>query len=419
MRRTKRAVDAIGAVDEPSYFFDTELPGFFLRVMPTGARAWGFQYRAGSGRAAPKKRISIAAAGKVTPEQARTIARGLAADVTKGLDPAGEKARKAAEMDVTALVDLYEAEGCFVQRGVRQGEPMKAITKAYTVARLRHHVIPLLGRKKINDVGAGDVERFVRDVTAGRSAKDEKIGPRKRIIVRGGEGAARKVVRDLSAVFSFAVRRGIVGTNPCERAAVRTTDNRRERFLTVEEIGRLGKALGELEGEGVNPKAVNIARLWALTGCRRNEIAGLRWSEVDAERGLLVLDDTKTGKSVRPLSAPALAVLSTVPREGSSPFVFPATSGDGHFQGVKKVWPKAIEKAKLPGVTPHVLRHTVGGLATSSGEAQALTGALLGHANHRSTAIYAHVSRDPAKEAADRVAGAIADALANRKKLKT
>ena len=122
-------------------------------------------------------------------------------------------------MTVKQLVDLYVSEGCFVQQGIRQGEPMKDRTKAYTLARLKHHVIPLLGHKRLTKVGTGEIERFVRDVGAGKTAKDEKIAPRKRIIVRGGDGAASKVVRDLSAVFSFAVRRRIVGKNPVERAA--------------------------------------------------------------------------------------------------------------------------------------------------------------------------------------------------------
>ncbi|WP_348841343.1 tyrosine-type recombinase/integrase [Xanthobacter sp. KR7-65] len=169
----------------------------------------------------------------------------------------------------------------------------------------------------------------MRDVGGGKTAKDEKAGPRVRIIVRGGDGAARKVVRDLSAVFSFAVRRGIVPVNPCDTAAVRKTDNRRERYLTLDEVARLGKAFDALEGEGVNPKALAIARLWALTGCRRDEIAALRWDEVDLARGLLVLADTKTGKSIRPLGGAARALLDTISVEEGSYFVFPAERGEG------------------------------------------------------------------------------------------
>ena len=177
---------------------------------------------------------------------------------------------------------------------------MKPLAKSYTVARLRHHVVPLLGAKRVSEIGAGDIERFFADVTAGKTARDDKIGPRRRIIVRGGAGAARKVFRDLSAVFSFARRREIIARNPCDIATVQKTDGRNERYLTLAEVGRLGAALDALEREGVNPKGLNIARLWALTGCRRNEIAGLKWSEVDLTAGVLKFSDSKTGKSVRP-----------------------------------------------------------------------------------------------------------------------
>lgn len=411
IKLTKRTADAIKPESRPRYYFDAELPGFFLRVMPSGAKAWGAQYRAGFGRGSTVRRVTIAAFGKLTPEEARAAARKLLASVAHGEDPAAQKIAKAKEMTVAELVDLYEREGCFVQRGVRQGEPMKERTAAYTLARLRHHAVPLLGAKRVTEVGAGDIERFVRDVAAGKTAKDEKTGPRTRVIVRGGDGAARKVVRDLSAVLSFAKRRGLVPSNPVDVAAVRKTDGKRERYLTIEEMARLGAALDALTAEGMNPKALAIVRLLALTGCRRDEIAGLRWSEVDFDRGLLVLADTKTGKSVRPIGAAALAVLKTIDRDPGSPFVFPAETGEGFYQGLKRLWPRIVEKAKLPGLTPHMLRHAVGSLAVSTGEALALTGAILGHANARSTSLYAHAQRGAAQEAADRVSGKIAEAM--------
>jgi integrase len=315
-------------------------------------------------------------------------------------------------MRMSGLIDLYEEEGCFVQRGKRQGAPMKPLTRQFTVGRLRNHVVPLLGHKRITEINPGDIERFARDVAAGKTARDEKIGPRKRLIVRGGEGIAAKVVRDLSAVFSFAMRREIVSRNPCQTAAVRKTGGARERFLTLEEVSRLGAALDELERDGANPKASNIARLWALTGCRRNEITTLRWPEVNLAEGLLVLDDSKTGKSIRPLGAAAIAILESIDRQEGTDFVFPAERGDGHFQGMKRIWSKAIRKAQLEGVTPHTLRHTMGSTAVSNGEALALTGAILGHSNPRSTAIYARVQTDPSRRAANRVSRRIAEALA-------
>ncbi len=302
---------------------------------------------------------------------------------------------------------------------------MKPRTKKNTIARLRNHVVPLLGNKRANELTPGDMEKFVADVTAGKTARDVVVGPRKRIIVTGGAGGATKVFCDLSAVFSFAVRREIITRNPCVSAAVRRTGNNNERNLSLDELTRLGKALSELEQEGANRKAIDIARLWALTGCRHEEISALKWLETDLEDGFLVLDDSKTGKSLRPLGVAAQLLLRDIRkrrdaidpkdeetvRKRNSIYVFPAERGENHFQGTKRYWKRAIAKAKLPGVTPHTLRHTLGSTATSSGEALALTGAILGHANLRSTAIYAHVQMDPSKRAANRVSKKIAAAL--------
>jgi len=356
--------------------------------------------------------VTIGRYGSLTPDQARKQAKIVLGSVAAGADPAGDLKAKRSEMTMSALLEFYEEHGCVVQRGKRIGEPMKPLTKQYTLSRLRHHVLPLLGHRRATEITSGDIERFCADVTAGRTAKNEKVGPRKRIIVTGGPGASRKVVRDLSAVFSFARRSEIVDRNPCDTAAVRKTDDHKTRFLTLVEVGRLGKALDDLETEGTNLKAINIARLWALTGCRRNEIAGLKWTEVDFDNGLLVLADSKTGKSIRPIGTAALTLLKGIKRDEESEFVFPADTGEGHFQGTKTPWARAVRKAELPGVTPHTLRHTIGSTAISSGEAMALTGAILGHSNPRSTAIYAHIQHVPSRKAANRVSGAIATALA-------
>jgi len=412
---TKTVVDDAGKARKRYHVWDSDLAGFGLRVEPTGAKTFIAKYRAnGGGRSATQRVVTIGRFGTVTTDQARKQAKKILGGAAVGSDPSAEIQAKRREMKMSALIDLYGEKGCVVQRGKRQGEPMKLRTKNYTMARLRHHVVPLLGHRRTSEVNAGDIETFVADVTAGKTARDEKIGPRQRIIVRGGAGAARKVVRDLSAVFSFAIRNEIVSRNPCDTAAVRKTDNQNERFLTLEEVTRLGQALDELEAEGVNLKALNIARLWALTGCRRDEIAGLMWTEVNLQEGFLELDDSKTGKSRRPLGAAAVALLQTIDKQEGSEYVFPAERGDGHYQGTKTMWSRAIKKAKLPGATPHTLRHTMGSTAISTGEALALTGAILGHANPRSTAIYAHVQNDPSKRAANRVTKKIAAALAGK-----
>lgn len=411
-RLTKSVVEKAEIRDARYDLWDLDIAGFGLRVEKSGTKTFIIRYRTdGGGRSAPRRFLTVGRFGTLTVEQARKKAKTLLGAAASGDDPAGEVQEKRREKTMRELLDFYEEHGCVIQRGIYKGKPMKPLTKQYTMARLRNHVEPLLGHRRASEITSGDIEKFVADVTAGRTTRDEKVGPRKRVIVRGGEGAARKVVRDLSAVFSFGCRHSFITSNPVENASVRKTDNRRERFLTLDEVTRLGEAFEKVEEAGANPKAVAIARLWALTGCRRNEIAALKVHEVNLADSLFDFDDTKTGKSVRPFGPAAAALLQKLLKAQKKGYLFPAERGVGHYQGTRNVWAEVTKLADLPGVTPHTLRHTLGSTATSSGEALALTGAILGHANLRSTAIYAHVQRDPSLEAAKRVEKLLATAL--------
>jgi integrase len=399
---TKRAIDSIRSSDGDCILWDSDLAGFGLRVRAGGSKTFIAQYRAGGGRAGIQRRFKIGRYGTLTVEEARLEARKVLLAVAQGHDPANAQKAKRNELTVADLIEQF---------GKRGADHLKDRNRRYMLARLQHHVVPLLGRTKVSAVRVADVEQMMRDVKAGKTAKDEKTGARARVIVRGGAGAATRAVRDLSAVFTFATREEWVRYNPCAPVK-KPADQRRTRYLSLDEIERFGAALRMLEAEGANSKAIAIMRLWALTGCRRDEIAGLKWQEIDFDKACFVLADSKTGRSIRPLAHAALAILKNQKRIDRCEFVFPAeVDHETFYQGTKRYWVKAIKLANLPGVTPHTLRHTIGSAAVSTGETLAMTGALLGHANHYSTSIYAHMQQDPARRAADRVVGPIATAL--------
>ena len=187
------------------------------------------------------ERIDLGNTRAVTPDQARKQAIANLAEVAAGGNPAKARMARRREMTVAHLVDQYAAEGA---------GHMKLRTRAYAIAALKHHLVPILGSLRISEVTTRDVERMVRAVSIGKTAKDEKIGPRQRIIVRGGESAARKVFRHSSALFAFALRHGMITGNPCANAQVSRVDAQRDRYLTAEEFVRLGQALSELEASG-------------------------------------------------------------------------------------------------------------------------------------------------------------------------
>jgi integrase len=186
---------------------------------------------------------------------------------------------------------------------------------------------------------------------------------------------------------------------------IRFADGKRERRLSDEEYQMLGDALRKAAAASVWPAAVAAARFLMLTGWRSGEALGLRWHEVDLVRRTATLADTKTGRSVRPLSHAACEVLQSLTRSGE--LVFVASRGYGRMTGFPKLWAKIMNKGALPtDVTPHTLRHSFASLAGDLGYSEMTIAALVGHKGRSITSRYVH--------SADAVLLTAADAVANR-----
>jgi integrase len=234
--------------------------------------------------------------------------------------------------------------------------------------------------------------------------------------VTGGEATARRTAAVASAMFAWGTEHGLVATNPfggikLNRAPVR------ERFLSKDEAGRFLDTIAELQDKSLLSDAfADALQLLLLTGARKTEILGLRWSEVDQLRKVLILPPErtqaggKTGDRRIPLSAPALEILSSrrTRSEGEMPatgslFVFPAARGEGHAIGLRQAFTRVSAKANLQGLRIHDLRHSFASFAVADGASLFLIGKLLGHANARTTERYAHLSNDPLHDAANQI----------------
>lgn len=421
---TKAVVDALEKRASDYVEWCGALPGFGCRVRPSGSRSLIVQYRVG-GRNSPVRKVTLGSYGKLTVEQARKAAEAILAKAELGIDEAGERARKRGELTVAELCDEYLTDGC---------DRKKASTIATDKGRIERHIKPLLGRKRIGDVTRGDIERFMRDVANGKTAADVKTKKFGRARVTGGKGTATRTVRLLGGIFSYAVARDYISANP--RSGVRLyEDGKGERFLSEEELRRLGEALREAETAGlpwqpkaganvkhvpkmaatareiVSPHAIAAIRLLMLTGCRAGEILNLQWKHVDLEHGLLNLADSKTGAKPVLLGAPAMKVLADIPRISGNPYVIVGDKPKLPRRDLKRPWSRIIKHAGLDGLRLHDLRHSFASVGAASGMGLTVVGKLLGHQSTSTTARYSHLADDPLRRASDAIAGRISDAM--------
>jgi integrase len=398
IKLTKRAVDTAKTRADRYTVWDTEVSGFGLRVAPSQERTYVLKYRFNG----EQRWHTIGRHGSPwTPEQARRKAKELLGEVEKGIDLAKRREADRRAMNLSELCEIYLAEGAAHK---------KRSTLKSDRGRIERHLKPLLGRKRVDAITRGDVERLLIDVANGKTAAPE---PRKRTagsLARGGRGVAAQCVTLLGTLLAFSVKRGIRADNPAhgvKKPAVR----KMERFLSEAEIARLARALDEeIEASG-NPFPVAAVKLLLLTGCRRGEILNLKWEHVDLERQCLRLADSKTGGKVVYLNAPAVALLQDLPHVKSNPHVIVGATATGPLIGINKIWERIRGRAELDGVRLHDLRHSFGSVGAIGGLSLPVIGALLGHKHPTTTARYAHLSADPVRAANEAIGARITAAM--------
>jgi len=244
---TKRAVDALVAnTCAEAVLWDEEIKGFGIRVRSGGAKTYILQYRAGTGRRAPLRKLTIGKHGSPwTPSTARTEAKRLLGLVASGEDPAHRRTEACKTITIADLCDLYLSEGVAHK---------KASTPRADRGRIMHHIKPLLGQKRVDKIARGDIERMLVEVQAGKTAVPApKKGERHPgSIPTGGIGVSAQCVALISTLLAFAVARRLREDNPAlgiKKPPVR----KMERFLSEQEITQLATALsGEVIRTG-NP----------------------------------------------------------------------------------------------------------------------------------------------------------------------
>jgi len=369
MKLTKRLIDAAdyqGEGNARCVLWDDEVPGFGCRLFPSGKKSFVLSYRAG-GR---KRLLTVGTYGVLTLDQARTKARAELAKVeTEGADPLEARQREAQGETMRDLCAAYmERHG----NGKKSG--------AADLRRITQHILPAWGSMKARAVKRADV-----------AALHRKIGTR-------APYEANRTLALLSKMFSLADRWGFVPEghpNPA-RDIDRFKEQKRDRWVTPEELPRLAQAINEEPNES----ARFALWLYLLTGARKTELLTARWEHIDWTRAELKLPDTKAGRvHYLPLSGPALALLREIPRVEGNPFVLPGKLAGAHLVNISKPWNRVRAAAGVEDVRLHDLRRTVGSWLAQAGNSLHLIGRVLNHSNQSTTAVYARFGEDSVRAA--------------------
>ncbi|RNJ50295.1 site-specific integrase [Methylocystis hirsuta] len=404
----KRAVDALNwrPPGPPQQFlWDTALRGFGVYVLASGQKTYVAQFR----REGRSQRVKIGPHGAFTPDKARAEAARILGRVAHGEDPAAERRERRAARTVNAVADEFLADHVDELRKPRTAIEYRRLIDL--------HIRPTLGRSLMRDVKRAELASLRADL------RETPI-------------MANRVLAVFGSMWGYAARVGDVDAdaNPV-RGIERYREQGRERFLTTAELARLGAVLEEGETVGLPyaidetkttakhaPKsenrrvkldgfAVAAILLLLLTGARLREILGAEWSQVDFERGILFLPDSKTGRKPIYLSTAALAVLAALPRIEGNPHIIAGAKEGAPRTDLAKPWAAVKRAARLEGVRLHDLRHSFASFGAGASLGLPIVGKLLGHSQAATTQRYAHLDTDPLRRAIDAIGATITAAM--------
>jgi integrase len=387
IRLTKRLVESHRSDARDIILRDSEIKGFLCKITPRGHRVYMLYYRTKDGQ---ERRPKIGVHGEITCDQARKIAQQWKAEVAAGSDPSAHKSASRQAPTVSQLCDRYLEEHAKGRK-----KPSSLRNDAQMIIRF---IKPDLGARKVASATVEDISRLHQRL-------------------RNTPYQANRLLALLAKMFSLAEAWGLRsnGSNPTRHVG-KFREQKRQRYLTNEELERLGEVLEEAErNETEPPQIIAAIRLLLLTGCRLNEILALRWDQIDWDRGQLRFEDTKTGAQFRTVGAAVIEHLAQLPWRQSSPYVIPGRITGSHLVNLSKAWRRIRERAELDDVRIHDLRHTHASAAAGLGLSLPMIGKLLGHSQPATTARYAHLADDPVSLAATSVAEHIGNLMGRNK----
>ena len=370
-RLTQARVEALRPRKASRDVRDASLKGFGVRVYPTGRKCY-FIATQFEGQRLWK---IVGDAADMSTDDAREQARVMLAAIHS-------------DGQVSSEARLFEvvAEEVFQRYGRNWKPGTFVVNRGY----YSNHILPWFRGRPVSEITNTDVRDWFASLHATPVAADRSA-------------PVLSVIMTCAETYGYRPE----GSNPC-RGIRRYRRKGRERFLSEEEIRRLGRALAL--NEDAHPMYVAIIRLLLLTGCRLSEIVTLRWKEY--REGHLHLQDSKTGPRMVWLSSPARRILEEQSR--TTPWVFPSsrTGKAVGLSAVERFWMCLRSDVRLQDVRLHDLRHTFASISVMSGESILTVGRLLGHNDLGTTLKYTHLAHDAVAEAAETVGSVLGGSAA-------
>lgn len=368
---TKRFVEAIAPDSEKTLkFWDAELKGFGLIVLPSGRRTYCIEYRNVD---RVKKRLKIGIHGTITTEEARDLAKKKLGQVAHGEDPTEQKKQLSNLATVEELANNYLERYGYKKRPKSLQEDQKL---------LQNIILPALGRLKVIYITRRELEAL---------HKHYQDTPYQ----------ANRALSLLSKMFNLAMSWGWRDDNPATNIQ-KYQEEKRDRWLDQEELDRLWEVLDRHSGH----MTTYVFKFLILTGARKGEALGATWDQFDLEKGVWTKPSHLTKQKKKehlPLSEKAVEVLQIVKKRTpkGSVYVFPGRIEGEPLKEIKTFWKTALKEAKLENIRIHDLRHTHASHLVSSGLSLSIVGKLLGHTQASTTQRYAHLADAPLRHAAE------------------
>lgn len=363
-------------------YFDTDVPGLLLKVMPTGKRTYYLRYKDSHHRSREK---SLGLDARVVSlGDARQQAKQNLTEVALGRDPFASKQVRRETPTLNEFITTTYLPHIQVRK------------KSWKVdeTALRLHIQPTLGKLYMDGITRQEVNNLV-------NAHAKAYKP----------ASTNRMLNILHRLFACALDWQIPGVteNPAARVKKLKENNQRDRYLSKEELRELWTELDASESTYIT----SAIKFLILTGARKAEAVNAKWDDINFQQREWTIRENKSGRTRRvPLSDVAIDTLRKVEIIPGCDYIFPNPSTLMPYNNLFHTWKKIREAAGIPDVRIHDLRHSYASFLVNNGVPIYDVSDILGHSNVATTKRYAHLSNEKLLASANTAGNYIKDAIA-------